>query len=193
MSLTNFFQVKTVYENNGRKELIKTNILAENSNNPSYFTFETATIDGAITSQNVTDNILFYDNKIKKHPADASQSPSVVVSNITNISTVTFENIAYQKIGNWVFGYARFMINGVVQNAECSFDFSIPVESNSTNTFTSESEAWGTIQAFGLTTYPLGYIEGIIGTQNIRCYLNNPFSTNPTPEILRFEYNYIIP
>lgn len=188
MSLSNLFQIKNNYERRINTTTTEYNTVINELQDLTNYNFESTKVDN-IQTINDTNNIIFYDNKIKKNPFQRQFMTNVVLSNIVNITPGGAQNfqVSFLQMGNLISGWCWWDFFILPINVSASFDFSLPVDR--TNNFTSPLEGWGSVSGMGSVGYGLGYIEAVPGTKTLRCILNSAYQqVGPTTFISQINY-----
>lgn len=188
MSLSNLLLIKHNYEQTVEKTITKYETSIVELENLTDYEFTTATFDNNDII-NDSDNICFYDNKIKQNSYGRRFRVDVNLSNIVNITPGGAQNyeVSYLQLGNLISGWVWWDFFTLNPGLSASFDFSLPVDR--LDNFTSPLEAWGSIAGFGSSGYASGYLEAVAGTKTIRCIVNSVYSrVGPTTFISQINY-----
>ena len=191
MSVEQLFLIKNKYEKlaGTMVENFKNTTIIDTQHDKQFIT---TTIEDSTDILNNSDNILFYNTKIKTHPYSVVYELNIIPFNLINMSFILPQiyHISFQQIGNLIIGWGLWNSFVLAKNIPASFDFIAP---NRTNNFTSQYDAWGSVGFADDRDYINGYMEAIIGTKNIRCFMNieNTDNTSPSPLYIP-QINYYI-
>lgn len=190
MSLQNLYQIKKSYESKTTSILTTFSTAVDTEGNLDNHEFDIAITDNTIEVLNDSDNILFYDDKIKQHPYVRNYLTSVTISNTVGVHTTfgsPFGQVSTLRVGNLVSGWVWWWTFSIFAGDAAQFDFTLPIDR--VGNFTSPMDAWGSICGLGSSGAGIGYFEAIVGTKLIRCYLNTVYGkVGPTTFISQINY-----